>query len=107
MIRDFVNLRSIERLVIRDQAGDVRAALWAENALAASAINLTLMVDPDYTGLYDEAFITYAVRRFGMKGALSLEHPADEQVTNTLLSRYHFGIQRTFVNMRWDADTLP
>ncbi len=104
MIRDFVNLRSIEHLVIRSTGGGLGASLWIENAIAASTIHLTLMVDPDYVGLYDDALIAYAVRRLGMRGALSIEHPADEQVTNALLSRYHFLIQRTFVNMRWDTE---
>lgn len=107
MFRDFINLRSVEHIVIRDSEAELSAALWIENALAASAIHLTLMVDPDYLGLYDDALIAYSARRLGMKGALSIEHPADEQVTNALLSRYHFVIQRTFVNMRWDTDFIP
>ncbi|MDX2161064.1 MAG: GNAT family N-acetyltransferase [bacterium] len=102
-VNDFFNLRSTERLVIRSENGEMRAALWVESALAASSLNLTLMVDPAYTGLYDQALIAYAARRFGARSSLSIEHPADEPMTNTLLTRYHFQIQRTFVNMRWTA----
>ncbi|MFN8530340.1 MAG: GNAT family N-acetyltransferase [Anaerolineae bacterium] len=102
-LNDFINLRSIERLILRSPQGELRASLWIENALAASSTNLTLIVDPADVGLYDEALIAYAVRRFGSRGALGIEHPADESVTNALLLRYHFQVQRTFVNMRWNA----
>jgi hypothetical protein len=102
-INNLLNLRSMEHLVIRSpDQNDVRAALWIENGLAASSIQLTLMTDPDYMGLYDSALISYAVRRFGLRSPLSIEHPSDEQVTSALLARYHFNIQRAFVNMRWE-----
>ncbi len=104
LLSDLANLRSVEHLVIRSEdERAVLAALWIENALAASSIQLTLMVDPDYTGLYDDALISYAVRRFGASSPLTIEHPADETVTNALLARYHFHVQRTFVNMRWET----
>lgn len=102
-INDFINLRSMENLVIRSQdERDVLAALWVESAVASSSTQLTLMTNPDYLGIHDEAMISYAVRRFGARNNLTIEHPADELTTNDLLSRYHFRTQRAFAHMRWE-----
>jgi ribosomal protein S18 acetylase RimI-like enzyme len=100
---DFVNLRSVEHLVVRSEHEQLRGALWVESAIAASSLQLTLLVDPDYAGLYDDALIAYAARRFGTRSTLTIEHPADDDVTGALLARYHFQPQRAFANMRWDG----
>ncbi|MDZ4767361.1 MAG: GNAT family N-acetyltransferase [Chloroflexota bacterium] len=105
---DLINLRSVEHLVIRapDTAGHghppVLATLWIDNSLGSGAIQLTLMVDPAVAGVYDEALINLATRRFGLRDALTLEHPADETTTNAVLARYQFIAQRTLLHMRWD-----
>ncbi|MBZ0289049.1 MAG: GNAT family N-acetyltransferase, partial [Anaerolineae bacterium] len=100
---DWMNLRSQERLVIRspDQSR-LLASLWIENGFLTSSIQLTLMVEPQYQGWYDDALIQLAIRRFGdRRSALLIEHPSDEAVTNDILRRYYFRPQREVVHMRW------
>lgn len=99
---DLISLRSIERLVIRSgDAGDVLASLWVDHAFGM-ACNLTLMVHPDYEGLYDEVLLNTAVRRFG-RSTLLLEHPGDRTVAAAVLRRYQFSPRRDVVHMRWSA----
>jgi ribosomal protein S18 acetylase RimI-like enzyme len=101
---DLINMRSVERLVVHSEdEQEIRAALWIERAFAASSTQLMLMVDPDYAGLYDEALINLAVRRFSGHTPLTLEHPTDDTVASTILDRYQFHVQRTLVHMRWDG----
>jgi GNAT superfamily N-acetyltransferase len=101
---DWVSLRSMERLVIHSQDGRrIPASLWIENAFAASSVQLTLMVEPEYAGLYDAALLNLAVRRYGARQPITIEHPADEQVSSELFQQYLFRSQRTLVHMRWDA----
>lgn len=98
---DWLNLRSIERLVIRNDMDQIAASLWIENVIAGRT-HLTLMCDPLYGGVFDDALLNTAVRRFG-RSALSIEHPADEMSTEKLLEKYRFTRQRTLVHMRWDC----
>ena len=63
-----------------------------------------MMVDPDYQGVYDEALINLATRRYSLRSALTIEHPSDETVTAAVLQRYSFLPQRVLYHMRWDAD---
>ena len=103
-LNDLINMRSVERLVIRSQdEQEIRAALWIERAVAASSTQLMMMIDPDYQGLYDEALINLATRRFSGHVPLTLEHPAEDAVASALLERYNFHVQRTLVHMRWDG----
>lgn len=99
---DLVNLRSRERLLIRSRdERAIEAELWIESAVASDSVNLTLLSSPDYRGFYDEALINTAVRRFGSRAALALDHPADDEIAAALLRRYHFTATRTLVIMRW------
>jgi ribosomal protein S18 acetylase RimI-like enzyme len=103
---DLLNMRAIERLIVRgegDEAGRLRAALWIESAFATSSTHLTLLCDPDYAAVTGEALLHLAVRRFGTRTPLSIEHPADDEVISALLRRYGFYPQRTLVQMRWGA----
>ncbi len=103
-LRNLINLHSLERLIVRSQdEGSIHAALWIETAFAVSTTQLTLMVDPDYAGLYDEALLNLAVRRFGSRSPLTTDHPADDAVGRQLFSRYSFYSQRTLLHMRWDV----
>lgn len=102
-ILDWVNFRSMERLIIRSEnTVELLASLWVENSFGSSTTQLTLLVHPDYEGLYDEALLNTAVRRFG-NNPLSIEHPSDRLATNTILRRYHFTSRRDVVHMRWDV----
>lgn len=104
-ILDWVNVRGTERYVIRSQDGNhVLASLWVERAAMSSVCQLTLMVEPAYHGLYDEAMINFAVRHFCDQGThLIIEHPADEEIVNHLLRRYQFRVRNEVIHMHWDA----
>lgn len=99
---DVLNMRSIERLVIHSEdERAIHASLWIERAVAASSIQFTLMVEPDYQGIYDEALVHLVTRRYGGRMPLVIEHPANDVVGSAILERYHFHVQRTLVHMRW------
>lgn len=104
-LADGFNLRSIERLVIQPQDSPTLAAsLWLESAFGASAVQMTLLVQPEYSGLYDDALLNTAVRRFGARGNMQIEHPADDVIVSALLERYGFTRLRTLTHMRWTGD---
>lgn len=102
-VGDMLSFRSLERLVIRGQQDDLRAAMWVEAAFAASTVQLTMMVEPEYQGIYDEALINLATRRYSLRSALSMEHPTEDLITADVLRRYHFYPQRTLIHMHWEA----
>ncbi|MFN8450833.1 MAG: GNAT family N-acetyltransferase [Anaerolineae bacterium] len=103
-VRDIFSMRSFERLVIRGEQDELRAVMWVESAFAASSIQLTLMVEPAFQGVYDEALINLMARRYSLRSALSIEHPTDEEVTSGVLRHYGFSPQRSLIHMRWEAD---
>lgn len=99
---NLINLRAHERLIIRSRSEQsVEAALWIESAVASDSVNLTLMSSPDYRGLFDEALINTAVRRYGARSTLTLDHPAGDEVADAMLRRYGFTAVRTLIIMRW------
>jgi GNAT superfamily N-acetyltransferase len=102
-VRDIISLRSFERLVIRGDHDDLRAVMWVESGFAASSVQLTLMVEPEYQGVCDEALINLLTRRYSLRSTLTIEHPGDQSVTNAILQRYHFYAQRNLVHMRWQS----
>jgi ribosomal protein S18 acetylase RimI-like enzyme len=103
MLGDLFSFRTFERLVIRGAEDDLRAVMWVESAFAASSVQLTMMVEPAYQGLYDEALINLLARRFSLRSALTIEHPDDDAITAAILQKYQFSPQRTLVHMRWTA----
>lgn len=101
---DLMNLRSIERLIIRDEnEKHLRASMWIESGFATSSTHLTLLIDPDYSALYGEAMLNLAARRYSGRTSLTIEHPADDEVITAILQRYHFSPQRTLVHMHWQS----
>lgn len=103
-LSDWISLRSLERLAVySEDGGRIDAAMWIESAFAAGSVQLTLMVAPEYQGLYDDALISLAVRRFGARQPLTIEHPEDELATGGLLRQYGFRPARALVHMRWDV----
>jgi ribosomal protein S18 acetylase RimI-like enzyme len=102
-ISDALNLRSVERLIIRgEDERDILASLWIESAFGASTTTLTMMVHPDYAPLYSEALLNNVTRRFE-GSVLVTDHPIDDTVSNYLLSKYQFIVTRTLTHMRWRA----
>lgn len=103
-IADTFSLRTTERLMVRSpEDRKLRASLWVESAFAAGTVQLTLLVDPDYSGIYDNALINLAARRFGLRSALSIEHPADDDAVSSVLQHHQFTRQRSLIHMRWDV----
>jgi len=103
-IKNMFSMRSIERLIVRSESdSDLHASLWIESAFAASTVQLTMMVDPQYVGLYDEPLLTLAIRRYGARSPLQIEHPDDDMWANALFIRHGFQSQRTLLHMRWDT----
>lgn len=102
---DWLNMRTAEHLVIRSEdERRVLAALWIESGFMTSSTQLTLMVEPEYQGLYDAVLVNTAARRFGGgRSALMIEHPADETAVGDTLREYQFRPQGHFMHMRWDA----
>ncbi len=100
-IKDWFALRRTERLIIRAEA-ELLASLWVENSFTMPSTQLTLLVHPDYEGVYDEALLNTVIRRFG-SDTLTLEHPTDRITTSEVLRRYHFKPRREVVHMRWEA----
>ncbi|MCA0455121.1 MAG: GNAT family N-acetyltransferase [Chloroflexi bacterium] len=99
-LSDWFSFRQRERLAIRsDDERDLLASMWIETSLSHTT-QMTLMVHPDFEGLYDEALINTAVRRFGT-AALGIEHPTDRVVTSSILKRYQFAMRREVVHMTW------
>jgi ribosomal protein S18 acetylase RimI-like enzyme len=104
VLLNVLNMRSVERLVIRSEdERELLAVLWLETSVMGTAHHLTLMVHPDYTGLYDDALINLAVRR-ARTGRVMIEHPSDETTTSEILRRYYFTPYREIVHMRWDVE---
>lgn len=102
-ILDWINLRSVERLAIHSTDGSrILGALWIERGFAVTNTQLTLMVDPTYAGLYDDALIGTAVRRY-QKSPLMVEHPMDETLATPVLEHYRFHPRRSVIHMRWDV----
>jgi GNAT superfamily N-acetyltransferase len=103
---DMFNLRSIERLLIAapdtpTASADTppRGVLWIESGFAA-ATQLTLFTaEGDREAA--EALLVTAVRRFGVRDALTIEHPHDDPIAGELLADYGFVRQRTLTHMRW------
>jgi ribosomal protein S18 acetylase RimI-like enzyme len=101
---DWFSLRSQERLVIRSEDQTrLLASMWVESGALTSSTQLTLMVEPEYQGYYDDVLLQLAIRRFGDgRHALMIEHPSDQKVTSELLRKYYFRPQREVVHMRYD-----
>jgi ribosomal protein S18 acetylase RimI-like enzyme len=104
-IVNFFTLGSTERLIIRSpDRQHIHASLWIERqGLTSLSTYLTLMVDRDYQGVYDEVLLHAAVTRF-YNASLLIEHPTDAHAANDILRRYRFQPRRTVTHMRWDVD---
>lgn len=101
-INDLLNLKTIERLVVRDlDTNQLATSLWIERSIGAS-VQLTLLNSLETPLTYVEALLSSAVRRFEYR-TLSIEHPEDDTAVLNLLQRYRFQRQRSIMHMRWDA----
>jgi hypothetical protein len=101
-LSDWINLRHIERQVAYSaQDYRLRGACWTETGFIGSS-RLTLFVEPEFQGRYDDALLRSVVDRAG-RNTLVIEHPDDEPATISVLRRHGFTAQRTTIHMRWDV----
>lgn len=100
----WLSMSEVEKLIIRSEDRQrILASIWIDRGgLASSTTRLTLMTAPEVQGLYDDALLNTVMRRFRTT-TFSIEHPADEVVTNEILRRYRFQPRRTSTHMRWEA----
>lgn len=98
-IDNLLNLRSIERLVIRspDHRG-ILAYAMLERGFGVST-RITLMVDPRYAGVYDDALLRNITQRFKAE-MLTMEHPRDEVITSHVIEKHGFRQYRSAYHMR-------
>lgn len=100
-VMDWLSFGGIERLIIRSQDGHhILASLWVER-VGLSNNRLTLMVHPNYQGLYDAALLGNVLRRSRF-GSYVIEHPSDETATADVLRRLRFSPRRIVNHMRLD-----
>ncbi|MCB9455280.1 MAG: GNAT family N-acetyltransferase [Anaerolineaceae bacterium] len=102
-LMSWLSLRSLDRMVIHDDHDALGAILWIERQLGAGGIHLTLMVEPQYQGYYDEVLLNAAVRRYGGAENLLIEHPTDDEEAALLFRRYRFEPRRTLTHMHWEV----
>lgn len=99
---NLIKFRNKEHLIIRSKDENAILASLIIDRTFGTATRLILIVHPDYVGLYDEALISTAVRRFGNE-KLVIEHPHDQSFTNEIFRRYQFTSHRTAIHMHWNA----
>jgi ribosomal protein S18 acetylase RimI-like enzyme len=98
---NWLNLRTLQRLVVRDEATDsLRAWLQVETSVGVTSHQLLLMVRPDDDPALADALVRTAVRRFGGDG-LTMHHPVDDLAVTDVLRQHQFTTRRTVVHMRY------
>jgi len=101
MWSEWINFRATEHLIIRsDDDQSLIASAWIETSLT-NTNKLTLLISPHNHARSINALLKTIIRRFG-NTSLSLEHPADDSLTNVWLAHYQFIAKRTVINMSWE-----
>jgi ribosomal protein S18 acetylase RimI-like enzyme len=98
--------RSEEHWIIRRENG--RGLIGSLRATIAfgSPDRLELLVHPFHQGKLEEPLLNSALRRLGERNrSITMEHPADDQITTDILTRYGFERRHTVVHMRYDIDS--
>ena len=92
-----------EHWIVRDGDGQKIVAALRVNTSFGAADKLELLVHPSRQGQLEEPLINYVLRRLdGYRHPVTMEHPADDQVTTSLLERYSFESRNKLVHMRYD-----
>lgn len=99
-VKDWFTGRSEEHWIVRDeQTGQVQAAVTTTAKFLGSD-RLDLMVHPSQQGQLEQALILFALRRLDARHrSVTLDHPADDEVTSQILQRYSFDKRHTLVHM--------
>lgn len=100
-LQNWLSLRSVERLVIRD-ADRLLASLWIETVFGINRRQLTLMTYPESQQATSSTLLMNAMRRFGQFG-LTMNHPHDDLETSDLLRQLQFREYRTVMHMCWTS----
>ncbi len=101
-LNNWLNLRDVQRLVIRAGTGDrLLAWLQIESSLGMTSKQLLLMAHPSSDETPARALVGSVVRRFGGDG-LTIFHPSDDKQVNQILRSYQFMPRRHVVHMRHD-----
>lgn len=98
---NWLNLRDVQRLVIRARDDSLLGWLQVESAFGTNSRQVLLMAHPSATTDYAHALLGLAVRRFGYEG-INVNHPYDEGDVSRVLRAYHFSARRTVMHMRYD-----
>ncbi len=100
---NWMNLRTVQRLVVRDDADDsLRAWMQIETSMGVTTHQLLLMTRANDTPDLADALVRQAVRRFGGDG-LTIHHPADDLPVTDVLRQCHFSARRSVLHMRCEA----
>lgn len=97
---NWLNLREVQRLVIRDDARrDLLAWLQIETAFGVAQNQFTFMALPQHTLTAAHDLIGLGVRRFSRE-TINLHHPHDDELVAEVLRAYHFSCYRTVIHMK-------
>ena len=100
---NFLTLNSLEKLVIRNDAGDaILASCWLESSVGGGALRLRLFTAPgtDEQSTADALLGNVLARH--PRSTIIIEHPRDDSAVIDLLKRFHFKRQRELWHMRLD-----
>ena len=100
---NFFTLNNTEKLIIRDEfSREILASLWIENSISNVNLRTRLITNPQIDHEpYVEALLNNVLQRFSRSNII-LEHPRDDHVVNSLLTRYQFRVRRDLWHMRFD-----
>ena len=100
---NLLSLKSVERLIIRDDGGEkILASCWLEREAGFGAIRARLFTSPDLDPQpYAEALLGNVLSRYD-GASIVFEHPRDDESMNELLKTHQFKIRRELWHMRLD-----
>jgi ribosomal protein S18 acetylase RimI-like enzyme len=95
--------RSEDHWIVRDESKRGLLGSLRTTSAFGSADRFELLVDPAQQGQLEDPLINFALRGLeGRRRPVTMEHPADDQITTALLERYEFERRYTLVHMRYD-----
>jgi GNAT superfamily N-acetyltransferase len=93
--------RSEEHWITRDEHDSRIVGSLRVTMTFGGADKFELLVHPSQQGKLEEPLVNYALRRLdGHRRPISMEHPADDEATTSLLERYLFEARYRLVHMR-------
>jgi ribosomal protein S18 acetylase RimI-like enzyme len=103
MLGSLTTGRSEDHWIVRDDNGRGILGSMRTTMTFGSADRFELLVDPAQQGRLEDPLINFALRGLeGRRRPVTMEHPADDEITTALLERYEFQRRFTLVHMRYD-----